>query len=189
MAFDSTVETSANSASLTNAAFELDSTTDDVFETVYDASEMIESNIPDNSHFMCTATIPVSKQGRDYAMFGAYTAKLGVRAYKTDNVTPYVTLGEHEFSYMLEEPEYAEMEYDEDDTTTADDFIWNHLLEKEMKLNVTKALNDASATGKAQQRLYAGFLVNPNYGVDDLIEMHFELDLPEQLLETGMIVQ
>ena len=172
-----------------NSAFELDSTTDDVFEQTTEGSEMIESNIPGNTHYMCTAAIPVSKQGRDYAMFGAYTAKLGVRGYFFDDVTPYVTLGEHEFSYMLEEPEYAEMEYDEDDTTAADDFIWNHLLEKEMKLNVTKALNDASVTGKAQQRLYAGFLVNPNYGVDDLIEMHFELDLPEQLLETGMIVQ
>lgn len=37
-------------------------------------------------------------------------------------------------------------------------------------------------------RLYSNFLVNPNYGVDDFIEMNLEIDLPANLLEDGSIV-
>lgn len=81
-------------------------------------------------------------------MFGAYSATMGVRIYMADGVADAIDLGYNSFNYMLEEPRYAEVEY-EDDTTAQEDFIWNHLLEREFKLDVAEALNDESAAAQA----------------------------------------
>jgi len=119
------------------------------FVLIDDMTESVESSIAGNTHYMCTAAFPVSKIDRDFSMFGSYSATLGARGYFSDGTTAFVTLGEQEFSYMLEEPRYAEMEYDDDETTEIE-YIYNHLLEKEIKLNITKALNDESVSGRAQ---------------------------------------
>ena len=45
--------------------------------------------------------------------------------------------------YVLLEPVYSEIDYDDMDSIT-EDFIWNHLLEREIALNVSKAFNDTT---------------------------------------------
>lgn len=127
----------------------------------------------------------MSKEGRDFSIFGDYVVQLGARVLKADEVSPLVDLGERYTEYWLDEPEYAEIDAEEQ----YDEFFWDMILEREFPLNVAEALNDSTAQQRASMRVVSWFGSTTNYGADDIIEILIQLDVPRNVLDDGNIAQ
>lgn len=146
-------------------------------DTDYD---VYESSIPGNSHFTCVVELAVSKEGRDFGMFGDYMVKIGARVMKADS-SAFVNLGERDTEYWLDEPRYAEIDPEEQ----MEEYFWDIILEREFPIDIAKALNNPDAQQRAQMRVVSWFGSTTNYGADDIIEILIELDLPRNILSEG----
>lgn len=140
-----------------------------------------DSDISGNKLFMCLAKLKIDKMDRDYGMFGKYDVVLGTRIYADPQAADFVSLGEYETSYRLDEPEYT----DGDATTDESELNYIELDNKQWGIDMAE---DFGYNGRGEQSLYTELVASPYFYDDDAIQVYMGLELPSGELETGTVV-
>lgn len=160
----------------------VDATMGDIYQKTGNAGDYgnwDSEYISGNRYISCIASLEISKIDRDYSIFGMYDVKLGSRVYASTAATDFVSLGEYDTTYMLEEPEY------ESSTTSLDELNYLPIDHKSWDIDVK---TDLGFDGRGSQNLYIELIASPLFTEDDIVRVYMDLDLPEQALTNGTIV-
>ena len=99
---------------------------------------------------------------RDYGMFGKYDVVLGARVYADPAAGVFVSLGEYETTYRLDEPEYT----DGDSTTDPEELSYIELDAKSWAIDMAE---DFGYNGRGEQALYVDLVASPFFYDDDVL--------------------
>lgn len=151
----------------------------DPYELVYSSEE--DSAVTGNKRIEIAAKLSVPKEDRDYEMFGEYEVKFGCRVYANANSASWVSLGEFDTEYFLEEPDYEDF----GENQTAEELFYQEIDFKNFEIDVKE---DLGFDGRGEQRVYIELIASEMFYVDDKVRMYMDLELPESALTDGTIV-
>ena len=137
----------------------------------------------DNQLIRCSIELKVPKIDRDYSIFGDYEVTLGARGYASaDFDTEFVSLLEEETDFFLEESFYdSGNDYEESDEDSL------YLFDIDSKTWSIDVEADFDIKGRGEQTMKTELMVSASAAEDDILRITLSLELPEEILEEGVI--